>query len=137
MRNISKNILTGIIFLASFFFLSNIFTSTTLAAANSRWCVEGESIRTAIGCISVNADLSENSFFSSLSTVIVGVAGGLALLMMLYGIYIIISSAGNPDKIAEGKTIITSSIAGLLFILLSSYLYSLIGINILGLPGLE
>lgn len=127
--------ITKIIFITSFLFL--FITKPIIAADNSRWCVENESIRTALGCISVSADLSKNSFFSSLSSIIAGMAGGLALLMMLYGIYIIITSAGNPDKIAEGKTIITSSIAGLLFILLSTYLYSLIGINILGLPGIE
>ena len=55
---------------------------------------------------------------------------------MLYGVFIVTTSAGIPDKLKEGSEIITSAIAGLIFVLLSVFLLNLIGINILGLPGL-
>lgn len=98
-------------------------------------CGEG-SVNTAIGCISTSAEAS-NGFFSSIMKIFVGLGGGLALLLMLYGVFIVTTSAGIPDKLKEGSEIITSAIAGLIFVLLSVVLLNLIGINILGLPGLS
>ncbi len=94
-----------------------------------------ECIETAIGCISTSAD-GADSFFASIISIAVGIGGGLALVLMLYGVFIVTTSAGIPDKLNEGREIITSAIAGLIFILLSVFLLNLIGINILGLPGL-
>ena len=90
---------------------------------------------TAIGCISTSADGS-GGFFESIIRLFVGLGGGLALILMLYGVFIVTTSAGIPDKLKEGSEIITSAIAGLIFVLLSVFLLNLIGINILGLPGL-
>ena len=90
---------------------------------------------TALGCISTSAD-GAGGFFESIIKVAVGLGGGLALILMLYGVFIVTTSAGIPDKLKEGSEIITSTIAGLIFILLSVFLLNLIGINILGLPGL-
>jgi len=95
-----------------------------------------EEVNTAIGCISTKADAS-GGFFGSIMKVVVGLGGGLALVLMLYGVFIVTTSAGIPDKLKEGSEIITSAIAGLIFILLSVVLLNLIGINILGLPGLS
>lgn len=96
----------------------------------------GEEIETAIGKICTSAD-GADSFFSSILKVAVGLGGGLALVLMLYGVFIVTTSAGIPDKLKEGSEIITSAIAGLIFILLSVFLLNLIGINILDLPGLS
>lgn len=95
-----------------------------------------DEIPTAIGCISTKAD-GNGSFFEAIIKVAVGLGGGLALVLMLYGVFIVTTSAGIPDKLKEGSEIITSAIAGLIFILLSVFLLNLIGINILGLPGLS
>lgn len=94
-----------------------------------------DEVETAIGCISTKAD-GANSFFGSIIKIAVGLGGGLALILMLYGVFIVTTSAGIPDKLKSGSEIITSAIAGLIFILLSVFLLNLIGINILGLPGL-
>lgn len=94
-----------------------------------------DEIETAIGCISTKADAS-GGFFSSIIRIAVGLGGGLALVLMLYGVFIVTTSAGIPDKLKEGGEIITSAVAGLVFVLLSVFLLNLIGINILGLPGL-
>lgn len=94
-----------------------------------------DQVETAIGCISTKAD-GGGSFFESIIKIATGLGGGLALVLMLYGVFIVTTSAGIPDKLKEGSEIITSAIAGLIFILLSVFLLNLIGINILGLPGL-
>lgn len=61
--------------------------------------------------------------------------GGIAFLLSLWGAITIILASGNPEKINEGKEIITSAITGLLFIILSIFLLRLIGVDILQLPG--
>ena len=65
----------------------------------------------------------------------IGVGGGLAFLLSLWGGLTILFSSGNPEKINEGKQIITSAISGLLFIIFSVVILRFIGVDILGIPG--
>ncbi len=127
----------SIILLIFYFFVS--FSGSVYAASYTctpKNGTAGSGVETAIGCISTSADGS-GSFFETIITVFVGLGGGLALVLMLFGVFIVTTSAGIPDKLKEGSEIITSAIAGLIFILLSVFLLNLIGINILGLPGLS
>ena len=61
--------------------------------------------------------------------------GGIAFLLSVWGGATILLSAGNPEKINEGRDIIVSAISGLLFIVFSVFLLRLIGVDILGIPG--
>jgi len=96
-------------------------------------CDDNE-VQTAIGCIST--DIGSGGIITSLLKFSVGIGGGVALLLMLYGTFIITTSAGIPDKLKAGKEIISSAIIGLIFIILSVVLMEIIGVSILGLPGL-
>lgn len=130
-----------LVFLTILFFLLILSTNTVIAVDTTKWCdpAGGSNyvgINTALGCISTTATPGSGSFFESLIKVAVGLGGGLALLLMLYGVFIVTTSAGIPDKLKEGSEIITSAITGLIFIVLSVFLLNFIGINILGLPGL-
>lgn len=113
-----------------------ISTLTTVVIPKIVFACGTDEIETAIGCISTKADGS-SSFFASIIKIAVGLGGGLALILMLYGVFIVTTSAGIPDKLKEGSEIITSAVAGLIFVLLSVFLLNFIGINILGLPGLS
>jgi hypothetical protein len=129
-------LLLCLLLLASFLFAAS--ATGTLAA--DPYCTPGDpksGINTALGCISTDATGGPGSFFSTLITVSVGLGGGFALLLILYGVFIVTTSAGIPDKLKEGSEIITSAVTGLLFIILSVFLLRLIGINILALPGLR
>ena len=95
---------------------------------------ENDGINTALGCIQVG---SGNELVATILKISLGVGGGIALALILYGVFIITTSAGMPDKLKAGKEIITSAIVGLIFIILSVFLVNLIGINILGIPGLS
>lgn len=64
----------------------------------------------------------------------IGIAGGVAFLMLIYGGFKFIFSLGNPENIQQGREFITSAIIGLLVIVFSVFLLRLIGISILGLP---
>jgi len=104
---------------------------------SSRFCGnppnEANGINTALGCIKIG---SGNDLVNTILRLALGLGGGLALALILYGVFIVTTSAGMPDKLKAGSEIITSAIIGLIFILLSVFLVNLIGINILGIPGL-
>ncbi|MDP4031164.1 MAG: hypothetical protein Q8P47_02655, partial [Candidatus Beckwithbacteria bacterium] len=57
----------------------------------------------------------------------IAMGGGIAVLLSLWGGVTIILAGGNPEKINEGKEIITSAISGILFILFSVFLLRFIG----------
>jgi len=95
-------------------------------------CAEGE-INTALGCIST--DISSGGFVNDILKLAIGLGGTVALLLILVGVFIITTSAGIPDKLNQGKELITSAVSGLLFIILSIFLLNLIGVEILSIPG--
>ncbi len=120
--------------LSLFIFFPSIVNATSPYCTTTKGNV---GVDTAIGCISTEVTTSGDSFFSSIIGIAVGLGGGLALLLMLYGVFIVTTSAGIPDKLKEGQEIITSAISGLVFILLSVFLLNFIGIKVLSLPGLQ
>jgi len=93
-------------------------------------CGDGK-IFTALGCISFRpADFAQD-----LLTVSIGIAGGLALLLMLYGSFILATSSGQPDQTQKGKEIIGGAVSGLFIIVFSLVILRVIGIEILQIPG--
>jgi len=95
--------------------------------------INGEDgIDTAIGCIPITV----NGLVGALLPTIFGIAGGIAFLMMVYGFIMISTSSGDEKKVAEAKKIVTSAITGLLFSLFSLFLYRLIAVDILHIPGI-
>lgn len=95
-------------------------------------CNAGKGINTAIGCINAeNAD----GFIRELFKLGIGIAGGIAMLLILFGGFQILTSAGNPERLNAGKELIGSAITGLLMILFSTFLLKVIGVNILCIPG--
>lgn len=95
------------------------------------FCSDGTSINTAIGCIPTDPAALFTKFFQFG----IGIAGGIAFLLILFGGFQILTSAGNPEQMNEGKELVTSAIAGLLLIIFSVFLLRVIGVTILGIPG--
>lgn len=89
-------------------------------------------INTALGCIPTN---DMNSFVAWLLGKLVAISGGIAFLLIAFGVFQITTSAGDPKKVQAGSELITSALSGLLFIILSLFLLKLIGVDILHLPG--
>lgn len=78
---------------------------------------------------------AEGSFIQRILNIGFGIAGGIAFLLILYGGFQIIISAGNPEKLNEGREIVTAAIVGLLFVLFSVFILRFIGVNVFQLPG--
>lgn len=95
------------------------------------FCEDNKSINTALGCVSVEGA----GFVTALLNFGIGIAGGIAMLLIIFGGFQILTSAGNPERLNEGKELISSAITGLLMIIFSVFLLRIIGINILGIPS--
>lgn len=99
-----------------------------------RNCVENEdkpAVWTAIGCVHVTLD----GFVGAILPFAIGIAGGIAFLLILFGALQIMTSAGNPEKLNAGRELVTSAIVGLLLIIFSVFILQLIGVQILRIPG--
>jgi len=112
--------------LSALFFAPHIF-----ALSPQGICKTGE-IETGLGCIPTTTQ----GFVSTILTIAISLGGGIALLLILYGTFIVTTSAGIPDKLNEGQETISAAVQGLVFIIMSIVLLNLIGIKILQIPGL-
>lgn len=88
-------------------------------------------IITALGCIPTKPQQLVNWILKNA----IGIGGGIAFLLITFGIFTIITSGGNPEKLNKGKDIIVSAITGLLMIIFSVVLLQIIGVDILAIPG--
>jgi hypothetical protein len=95
-------------------------------------CSEGE-VDTAIGCIPFTSNSALNTY---LLTWAIGIAGGIAFLLIVYASFMISTSAGDPKKLQAGKELLTAAISGLLLLIFSVFILRTIGVEILNIPGL-
>lgn len=87
---------------------------------------------TAVGCIPVG---SARAFIGWVLLWIVGIAGGIALILIVYAGFMIITSTGNPQRVQAGKELLTAAISGLAVLLFGIFILEFIGFNILNIPG--
>jgi len=64
-----------------------------------------------------------------------GLIGGVAVLFVMYGGFVILSSQGDPARLAKGKQYIFFSIVGIILAVSGLAVYQLIGGDILKIPG--
>ena len=87
--------------------------------------------KTAIGEITV----SPTGFIQSLFTLLLSIAGGVALLIFMASGYQLMRTRGDPEKVKEQRERITAAIVGLLFIMFSLVILQIIGVDILQIPS--
>lgn len=90
---------------------------------------QGDCIRTAIGCVPIEDPNDIAGFFLGWG---LGIAGGIATLLIIVAAFIMITSAGDPKRTQAGKELLTAAISGLVLIIFSIFILRLIGITILG-----
>lgn len=88
-------------------------------------------VMTAIGCIPTEPP----RFIAGFMKYALGFGGGVALLLMIFGSFGMVTSSGNPDAIKKGREQFVSALIGLLFIIFSTLFLQILGVDILGLPG--
>ncbi len=93
-------------------------------------CQENETL-TELGCIPNTVP----GFVSKFYEIGLGLIGGVALIFIIYGGYIITTSKGNPDRLREGKSYILYAIIGLLLAILGYVFVEVVAVDILQIPG--
>ena len=82
-----------------------------------------EDCPTALGNIPTNI----TEFAGRVLAIALGLAGGIALVIMVFGSIKILTSSGDPQKVAAGRDMIVAAIAGLLFLIFSVLILRFIG----------
>lgn len=91
-----------------------------------------QGIWTAVGCIKNDPQ----SIVTVVIKVGMGIAGGVALLMILAASFTLTTSQGDAKKTAEGREMISSAVIGLIFIVMAVTVLEFIGVKIFRIPGL-
>ena len=119
-----------IICLSLFFSLFTVIFADDKTTAGGISCGDDKNpgIVTAIGCVHTKPD----RFMADILEVAMGIGGGIAFLLMIFGAFGMITSAGNAESLKAGQERFTSAIIGLLFIVFSVLLMQIIGVDILG-----
>lgn len=76
-------------------------------------------------------------FVSNIYGIGLGLIGGVALLAIIYGGYLILSSQGEPRKIQDGKQYIFYAIIGMFMAFAGFAIYGVIGGDVLKIPGFK
>ncbi len=107
-------------------FLPSAYAQITPSPALDPGCIQTE-----IGCI----DTDVKRFAGQYYKYGLGIIGGFAVLMIIFGGYQILVSHGNPKILNDGKTIISYALAGL-FLAIFGYLFvEVILVDVLHIPG--
>ena len=94
-----------------------------------RMLSQASSVNTAFGPI--NANMAD--FVSTVGKIGVGVGGIAAVGLLTAGAFKILTSTGDPEKLNDGKGMITNALMGLALIVLALFVLELVGWDILGL----
>ncbi len=92
----------------------------------------GGCVETALGCIPYDT----NEFATWLLKILFGISGGIAFLLMVYGFILMATSSGDEKKVQGARETITSAIIGLLVSIFALFIFRLIAVDILMIPGL-
>lgn len=88
-------------------------------------------VQTDLGCIPTDP----TGFTTKIYELGLGLVGAVALLFIIYGAYLVISSQGDPDKLRSGKNYIIYSIIGLILAVSGYAFYQFLARGVLGIPG--
>lgn len=85
---------------------------------------------TALGCLPV----TPGPLAGTILKIGIMLGGSAAVLFIIYGGATLMFSAGDPQKVQQGREVIISAVSGLMLILFSLVILRVIGVDILGIP---
>lgn len=113
----------------SFVFILSVFFYTVALPVFAA-CSANES-ETDFGCIPNDAP----GFAGKIYSIGLGLIGGIAIIFIIIGGYFILTSQGDPGKLSTGKSYISYAIIGLLLAIFGYAIVSIVGGNVLHIPG--
>lgn len=124
--------------LTTFGLLLFLFLTNTVVALACTWTApSGQSwttpnaIDTGLGCIPTAPDGLAIWFL----TYATRIAGGIALILLIFGGIKFITAQGDFKAMEEAKKTVTAALTGLLVIFFAILILRVIGYDILGIPG--
>jgi len=117
-----------IIFALEYFSFPKAYADPCIRTENGH-CV----INTAIG--EINTDPAK--FVTFIYSVVLGLSGGIALILIIIAGYKYMASQGNPEAVKAATEGLTSAVIGLLFIIFAFVILQIIGVDILRIPGFK
>ncbi len=90
-----------------------------------------QSLSTALGCI----PYTREAFGTALFAFLVGLAGGIAIVVMFIAIFQIMTARDNDEKLKKGKELFGAAVTGLLFLIFSVSILRIVAGDIIKLPG--
>ena len=94
-------------------------------------CPDG--VSTDLGCVPNDPFAFVAKFYG----IGLGLIGGVALLFIIYGGYIILTSQGQSNQLSKGKSYIYYAIAGLLLAIFGFVFIQVVAVDILHIPGFQ
>ena len=102
------------------------------ATANQQGNCPENNINTAIGCIPVSDSQKLAEFWLRWG---LGIAGGIALILIVYSGYLMMTSQGDPHRLESGKELLTAALMGLVLLVFGAFILRFIGVDILQITG--
>jgi len=121
----------NIFLLATLLFTFNFIKPSQAYAQLGEGDCGAEEINTAIGCVPVG---SSQGFVGFILPWGIGIAGGIALILIVVASIIIMTSAGDPKKAQAGKELLTSAVGGLILLVFGIFILEFVGVDILNIP---
>jgi len=107
---------------------------TKAVETNNTQCTTPRGVKgtkTEIGCIPKDPV----GFAGEYYTYGLGLIGGVSLLFIIIGGYLLLTSQGNPARLQNGKTYIFYALFGLLLAIFGFVFIEVIAVDILRIPG--
>ncbi len=120
--------------LITYHLLLATFPVMAATSAPAVTCDAVTEIQTDFGCFKVG---DVNDFTTKLYGIGLGFIGGVALLFIIWGGYLILSSQGDIQKLQRGKSYIVSSILGILLAVGGFIFYQIVAVDVLKLQGFK
>lgn len=96
-------------------------------------CIENgiKGVKTDLGCIPTDPLHFAAKFYA----IGLGLIGGVSLIFIIYGGYLLLTSQGNPTQVEKGKSYILYAITGLLLAIFGLVFMQVAIVDILRVPG--
>lgn len=86
----------------------------------------GETLQNRIADLEGAEDMTDVELVDTIANIAVPAAILCLIVLVVYGGYMLISSQGNPDKLREGREVLTNAIIGFFIVVLSIVILLLI-----------
>jgi hypothetical protein len=107
------------------------YLSDSTEMAKCETCAKTGGYWSGLACI----PLGTRAFVNKFVQISISLAGGIALLCIIYCAIQMQISRGNPQRLEKARENLISCITGLLLILFSVFILQAVGVKIFGIPG--